>query len=138
MDKVFLDTDVCIDFISARQPYYSEARSIILRSKNRYDLYLSEGSIPNLIYIQLNTYKTNNGIEILSDFIRILKVISSDQSTILRSLKSDFIDKEDAYQYFTAMQNGVDYFITRNIKDYQPFTSNLPVLSPKEFLAHYT
>jgi len=49
---------------------------------------------------------------------------------------SRFIDVEDAIQYFTALQNkSVEYFITRNIKDYLKYSNTpLPVLTPFQFL----
>ena len=44
-------------------------------------------------------------------------------------------DFEDALQYFSAKAIGVDCIVTRNVKDF-PF-SELQVLTPKDFLAHY-
>jgi hypothetical protein len=45
------------------------------------------------------------------------------------------MDVEDAIQYFTALENEeIDYFITRNIKDFRPSDIHLPVLTPSQFL----
>lgn len=42
-------------------------------------------------------------------------------------------DFEDALQYYTAKENGVDCIITRNKKDF--YFSDFPVYTPEEFLS---
>jgi len=54
---------------------------------------------------------------------------------MLQAIASDFRDKEDALQYFTALHHGVDYFITGNIKDYKNALEFLPVSTPEKFLS---
>ena len=53
----------------------------------------------------------------------------------LRAYNSNFTDVEDAIQYFTALEHEkIDYFITRNTKDFRMAEPHLPVLSPSQFL----
>jgi hypothetical protein len=48
----------------------------------------------------------------------IVQVLSLDEKIAGLSLNdNDFKDYEDALQYFSALENGVDAIITRNIKD---------------------
>lgn len=54
---------------------------------------------------------------------------------VMRALQSNFKDKEDALQYYSALNAGVDYFITRNKKDYSHTEISLPVHSPAEFVS---
>lgn len=54
-----------------------------------------------------------------------------------QALNSRFSDKEDALQYYTAINHGADYFITRNIKDYKNAIETLQVFTPLEFLQSF-
>ncbi|MEM6642477.1 MAG: PIN domain-containing protein [Bacteroidota bacterium] len=136
MVKVFLDTDVSIDFLAFRQGYYEHMKKILLRfDTSTYSFMISESSVSNLIYILSNTYKIDNVNELLIEWIEGCKIASTAKSVILKALRSPFKDKEDACQYFVALHNDVDYFITRNKKDYAPYASIIPVYTPHEFLA---
>jgi predicted nucleic acid-binding protein len=48
------------------------------------------------------------------------------------SLASDFADFEDALQYYTAIESGMDIILTRNKKDFKNI--DLPLLTAKEYL----
>ncbi|MEM9895087.1 MAG: hypothetical protein AAF789_01845 [Bacteroidota bacterium] len=61
-------------------------------------------------------------------------MVSSVEHQVLYALKSTFKDKEDAYQYFTALLHNMDYLITRNKKDFQKHPTAIPVFTPSEFL----
>jgi predicted nucleic acid-binding protein len=56
-----------------------------------------------------------------------------DDKIIDLSLDSEFEDFEDAIQYFTAIENGLDLIVTRNLKDFKK--SEIPVLTAKDYLA---
>lgn len=49
-----------------------------------------------------------------------------------KALLSDFNDFEDAVQYYTAVHDRSDIFVTRNKKDFR--NSELSVVTPSEFL----
>ncbi len=53
---------------------------------------------------------------------------------MIEAITSPFKDKEDALQYYTALNHGADYFITRNITDYKSTSVRLPVMTPVEFI----
>jgi hypothetical protein len=60
-------------------------------------------------------------------------VISLDDKIIGLSLNdSDFKDYEDALQYYSALENGDDMIITRNLKDF--LKSKIPVLTAEQYL----
>ncbi len=43
-----------------------------------------------------------------------------------------FADFEDGLQYFTAIENGQELIITRNLKDFK--NSKLPAMTAKQFI----
>jgi hypothetical protein len=45
-----------------------------------------------------------------------------------------FKDIEDGLLYFLALKADMQYFITRNIKDFQSSSPSLPVLTPSQYL----
>ena len=48
------------------------------------------------------------------------------------TFESNFKDFEDAIQYFTALENNIDYIVTRNTNDY--IKSIIPIITPTELL----
>lgn len=43
-----------------------------------------------------------------------------------------FLDLEDSMQHQSAVSSGLDYIVTRNIKDFEK--SDIPAVTPEEFL----
>ena len=62
----------------------------------------------------------------------ICTVTTVSDSVIDRMLQSDFVDLEDAIQYYSALAFGAETIITRNPKDFA--TSSIPIATPKEFI----
>ncbi|WP_139352729.1 hypothetical protein [Algoriphagus sp. A40] len=56
------------------------------------------------------------------------------KSTFLKAMISPINDKEDAVQYFTAMEGEFDFFLTRNKKDYKLISEPQRVITPTEFI----
>ena len=54
------------------------------------------------------------------DFLRnFIEVCSVDSSDINSSYEANWKDFEDGVQYFSAIRSGVDYLVTRNVKDFE-------------------
>jgi len=136
MRKVFLDSDVVLDFLTKRKPFVEESMRIFEYSaRKELDIYLSSLSINNIHYIVSkleSVKKSKNKIGVLMNLVKILPV---GKSTIEKSLLSDFKDFEDGLQNFCAEEGEMNLIITRNIKDYTK--SNLSIQTPKEFLADF-
>ncbi|MDX1641931.1 MAG: PIN domain-containing protein [Balneolaceae bacterium] len=135
LPEVFLDTDVCFDILSKREPHFEYSVQLLeLATQDRISILIAESGLANLIYLLFDIYKIEAAAEKLLDFIRASSIINGDKPVMIKAIDSDFKDKEDALQYFTAQNYGADYFITRNIKDYKPNSEFLPVMTPKEFI----
>jgi predicted nucleic acid-binding protein len=68
----------------------------------------------------------------LQKFKVISEICSLDEVIIEKGLNSKFKDFEDALQYFSALKNGCNIIITRNVKDFKE--SEIPVMTPAEYL----
>lgn len=135
LPDIFLDTDVAFDILSKREPHFDAAALFLhMASQNTARLLISESSLGNLFYLTFDIYKLKNSTSRIFDFIDVCEVVPAGKMVVLKSLESSFKDKEDGLQYYTALNREVDYFITRNIKDYRKHEqSSLPVYSPIEF-----
>jgi predicted nucleic acid-binding protein len=131
--KLFLDTNVMLDFLGERDPFYiSAAKIATLADKRKIKIVASALSYATLSYFLTKYY----GLEKTKDKLRKFKVISEicelDALIIDKGLNSDFSDFEDALQYYSALRTDSDIIITRNGKDFKK--SQIPVMTPDEFL----
>ena len=99
MGRVFLDTDICIDFLSYREQFFEKSNELItFCDENNFSRIISESCLPNLIYVLTQTYKLKTVDKVLIKWIDGIELIGSSKEIILRALHSPFKDKEDAYQ----------------------------------------
>lgn len=120
--KLFLDTNVLIDFILERPLFYQPAAMIVsLAAERKIDICVSALSVvtANFICIErckmpLDVYRRK--VDFLRNFIEVCSVDSSD---INSSYEANWKDFEDGVQYFSAIRSGVDYIVTRNVKDFE-------------------
>ena len=131
--KLFWDTNVMLDFLGERNPFYTSAAKIAtLADKREIKIITSALSYATISYF-LTKYE---GLEKTKDKLRKFKVISEicelDELIIEKGLNSDFSDFEDSLQYFSALRTDCDIIITRNGKDFKK--SQIPTMTPDEFL----
>ncbi len=131
--KLFWDTNVMLDFLGERDPFYiSAAKIATLADKREVTIIASALSYATITYF-LTKYE---GLEKTKDKLRKFKVISEiceiDKLIIEKGLNSDFSDFEDSLQYYSALRTECDIIITRNGKDFKK--SQIPVMTPDEFL----
>ncbi len=131
--KLFLDTNVMLDFLGEREPFYiSSAKIATLADKRKLKINVSALSFATVGYF-LAKYE---GVKKTKEKLRKFKVISGicelDELIIEKGLNSDFSDFEDSLQYYSALRAGCDIIITRNGKDFKK--SQIPVMTPDEFL----
>lgn len=132
--RLFWDTNVMLDFLGEREPFYlSAAKIATLADKRAIQIVVSSLSYATISYFLTKYY----GLEKTKEKLRKFKVISEisalDEVIIEKGLNSDFSDFEDALQYFCAWQSSCDIIMTRNGKDFRK--SAIPVMSPDEFLS---
>ena len=133
MKKLFFDNDVILDISIDRGLNINDSVKLInLVEENVYKGYTSSVIFTNTYYIQRKLIGHEVSIKFLKNLRLLLTVLSVSDSIIQNALESEFSDFEDAIQYYTALENKMDYIITRNVGDYKK--SILPVYSPTELL----
>ncbi len=134
MKKLFVDTNIVIDLLSHREPFYDEsARLFSLADQKVIELNISSLTIANTSYTLLRQASAKKAKEVLRKLRLIVNVLPLDDKIIGLALNDDtFSDFEDGLQYFTAIENDQDMLITRNLKDFK--ASKLPVMTARQFL----
>ncbi len=134
MKKLFVDTNIVIDLLSIREPFYAESADLFsLADKKIIELNISSLTIANTNYILLRQIDSKRAKEILRKLRLIVNILPLDDKIVGVALNDDsFNDFEDGLQYFTAIENNQDIIITRNLKDFK--ASKLPVMTARQFL----
>ena len=135
MHKVFVDTDVILDLLMEREPFQKAAVKIFkqIELKN-IEGYTSPLVIANLHYLLSKMYNKKKSIELLSELLKIIAVTKIDAETIKNAFNEQKLkDLEDLIQYNSAIGEGMEFIVTRNIKDF-PRTDKLIIIKPEELV----
>lgn len=133
MKKVFVDTDICIDLLSGRQPFNTTAEKLFsFADLEKLELYVSALTFSNIDYVLRSQYSSSHSRQIIARFKTLVNVLSVESKTIDLAIASDFNDFEDAIQHACALENNIPVILTRNIKDFKK--SVILVVSPETFL----
>lgn len=131
--RIFLDTNVMLDFLGVRKPFYEPiAKIATLAEKGKLTMVVSPISFATVNYLLAKFENENIAREKLRKFKIICEICSLDEQTIEKGLNSSIKDFEDALQYFSATEAECEIIITRNGKGFKK--SLLPVMTADEFL----
>lgn len=134
MIRVFLDTNVILDLLAERNPFYdSIAKLATLADEKKLIMIASPLSFTTIEYILAKYESSESVLNKLRKFKIICEVCEINQETIMKALHSNFKDFEDAVQYYTAVQSNCSIIITRNGKDFK--NSTLPIMTAEEYLS---
>jgi predicted nucleic acid-binding protein len=133
MTRLFLDTNVILDLLAERKPFYEFiAKLATIADQKKLILVTSPLSFTTVEYI----LKRNENAEIVIDKLRKFKIICEvcdvNEEIVEKGLNSNFKDFEDSIQYYSAVEANCSIIITRNGKDYKK--SSLPILTAEEYL----
>ncbi len=133
MKNLFMDTNIVLDLLANRMPFYTEAAKLFsMADKKKLKLSISSLCLADIHYILSGQNPEMEVRKILRNFKVLVKVLSLDDKITDLALNSDFKDFEYAIQYFTAIENDQDVIITRNQPDFKE--SKIPVLTAGEFI----
>jgi len=134
MKKLFIDTNIVIDLLSRREPFFEEAAELFsLADKKHIELSISSLTIASTSYALLRQMDSQKAKSVLRKLRLILHILPLDDKIIGVAVNDDtFADFEDGLQYFTAIEHEQDLIITRNLKDFK--NSKLPVMTARQFI----
>ena len=132
---VLIDTNLAIDVLLKREPFFENAQLILLASEQKYiSGFISASSITDIFYI-VNKHLKDKVMtrKLVKDhLIKTISIAAVNSNTILEALDAEWDDFEDCVQYMAGKNISADYIITRNAADYND--SKISVVTPEELL----
>lgn len=133
MERIFVDTDIVLDLLGQRMPFYDFSATLFsMADKGEIKLYVSSLSFSNLNYLLSKQYSPGQARMKLLKFKTLVTVLSVTDKVVELALSSDFKDFEDGIQYYTAIENGIKTLLTRNLKDYK--SAEIIVMTAEQFI----
>jgi len=133
MQKIFLDTNIVLDFLGEREGFYNTAAKIMtLGDQKKIKIFTSLTSISNTYYLLSKYENTKIALEKIRKFKMLCSISIMDDEVIEKAINSDFKDFEDAMQYFSALASNCNLIVTRNEKDFK--NALIPVMNGESYL----
>lgn len=135
MSNLFLDTNIVLDLLAQRYPFYESAAKIFsLADQNKVQLSVSSLTITNTNYILTRMKSAVQAKEILRRFRVLVEIVSINDKIVDLSLTdTKFKDFEDGLQYYSALESNQNVIITRDWKSFK--SSKISVMTAEEYLS---
>lgn len=140
MRVVLLDTNVILDFILVRKPWFVLARKIIdLHQSGQIQIHLTASTLTDIYYIAQKESERHVRVDpnlesrnAIRYCISSFEIVSINQDLIEQALNLNGLDFEDDLQIISAISAECDAIITRDIHGF--LHSPIPVFDPFAFL----
>ncbi len=131
--RVFVDTNVVVDFLGKREPFFQDAAIIFEMGKlGKIEVVVSSLTIVNCAYVLRKQFSNVVTLDKIEAFCRMMKMSPIDRNVILNALSLRPTDFEDAVQYFSAKSFAPDVIITRDKAGFKEY--GVLAMSPMEFV----
>ena len=140
--KVFLDTNIFLEYFQRRKQYKSVSSIFDAMEDGRIKAVISTGSVYTLAYLIRMELKrkqihrpeqTRQLRQLLNTITEMAKVADVSAKRLAEGINDlDFDDLEDSFQHQCAIKAKCDVLITINKKHFP--CKDIPVMTPEEFL----
>jgi predicted nucleic acid-binding protein len=132
--RVLFDTNVILDLFLDRAPFADNATELWqANADGRLEGFVSAITPVNPFYIARRLRDRSTAFQAVREILAAMPVCSVDQMVLQTALTLPFRDYEDAVQHASAVVNGLDAIVTRDIQDFAGAT--VPVFSPAELVS---
>lgn len=146
--KVFLDTNIFLEYFEQRRECQSVAKLFDAIEDGKVKGVVSVGCVYTLAYLvrmelkRQGIYRPEQTIKLRSTLNTILSMVTSVGITHKRLVQgvndANFDDIEDSFQYQSALQSKCDALVTINLRDFENVdVSKIEIMSPTEFVNKY-
>lgn len=131
--KFLIDTNIILDVLLKREPFYDSCANVLQLSKqDNIDLYVSASAITDIYYIANQTLRDKEKVKnLLAKLIKVVSIAGVSEDEIINALELSWKDFEDSVQYSVALLQEMDGIVTRNPNDYQD--AEIKIWKPEEF-----
>lgn len=132
--KILIDTNVVLDVLLKREPFFHDAvRVLNLSKKDNMKLFVSASAVTDIYYIANQELRNKTEIKnLLLKLLQVVSVANVSEDTIKNALALPWKDFEDSVQYSTALLQKMEGIVTRNPKDYKE--AKIDIWTPGELL----
>lgn len=135
--KLLIDTNIVLDVILERQPFYSNSIEVLgLAKRDDVEEYISASAVTDIYYLIYRQLK-DKGLakELLKELFKIVSVASVTEQEIQKAMELEWKDFEDSVQYSVALLQEMNGIVIRNPSDYGD--SEIPVWLPERVNLEY-
>lgn len=132
--RVLIDTCVIMDAVQSREPFAQDAQAILLAAANQRIMgCVTAKEMTDIYYLTHRCTHDREATKTLMGRLGVLlDILDTTQSDVRRALASDISDFEDAVMAETALREGMDCIVTRNLPVFS--RSPVPVYAPHDLL----
>lgn len=121
--RLLLDTNVIVDFLNRRDPYYDMARLLMIAGRvGEFELWVSSSQVTDLVYVLSEGGRRSlmgETLERLRGLRTFVNVFAVSDREIDRALATSWRNPEDALLFEVALSLRADAIVTRNKADFE-------------------
>lgn len=134
--RVFLDTNVVLDFLTGREPFADAAEAVV-----EYCTWdgnaggITTLSACNIVYVLAKALGRTEAEAKLGQLLELLELIGVSPESVRRGLQAPHTDFEDEVQLSEALAWRAEAVVTRDVRGFK--ASPIPVFRPSEFVERF-
>ncbi|MDR1405048.1 MAG: PIN domain-containing protein [Candidatus Methanoplasma sp.] len=129
--KAMIDTNVFIDFVQCREPFYAHSKHVLdLAADKKLEGIMTATSAKDIFYITERLLGADAARDVLNKFAFVFSFSGVDGADVLEALSHDVDDFENCLISGSAKKSGADIIVTRNVKDFAE--SDVPAIHPMD------
>lgn len=132
--KIFIDTNVLLDFMCQREPFYNDVYAIFRKAAlHEIDIVVSALTVVNTQYTARKYGLSMEDVcSAIRNILTLISVSPIDGEMVRQAYSMTDKDKEDVLQFLSARSVGADIIVSRDKKGF--INSPVPVFTPHEYL----
>ena len=134
MYKVLVDSNIFVDFMFRRMPFYNDSEKVISLIENKkVKGYVTTSMLMDLHYIFKRLSHSNANADLaIQEILKVFDCIDISKKDIVSTLENHHHDFEDCVIENCANRYEVDYIVTRNCENFE--CSKTKIVCPSELL----
>jgi len=134
MTRALIDTNVIMDVLFEREKFLEPAKAIWKAAEEgRLDGYISAITAITVFYVAERMKNAKHARKLVEEILAVFRVCPLTEASLHAAMALPMDDYEDAAQAASAIAEGLDVIITRDVKDFA--NSPIQAVSPAEFMA---
>ena len=134
---ILLDTNVVLDILLHREPWYANAALIFgLSQQNLIKSYVSASAITDIFYVTQKEQGKKEARETIKRLLQVFYPATVTDKNIYQALELEWNDFEDSVQFTVGKGLSADYIVTRNTQDF--VSGSIDAVTPEQFIRTIT